>query len=318
MLLTAGAGVMLAAMAAVMPATATAAPPGQRYTWTTIKVPSSVATVPATVNDQGVVVGEYYATSSDLKNGVSQGFIDQAGTYTTIDYAGATSSAVYGMTNSGEIVGTYLASDGVQYGFIDQGGTFTTLKDPNADTALGPSAPYAGTAAYGVDDSGEIVGWYVDSTETVHGFVYQGGSFTTEDCPGAGTGLNPNTLLGFEGSGFGFVDNFGTATGTCWESNKSQYNFIYQNGRFNRVPNVPGSSDTIIAWVIKSGVSGGWYTRGHVTEGYIYQNGRFTTIKDPLGRYGIYLDGANDFGAIAGAYYDHSGNTYGFVMTPSH
>jgi len=57
MLLITGAGVMLAAMVAVMPATATSASPGQHYTWTAIDVSGSVATVPVTVNDLGVVVG---------------------------------------------------------------------------------------------------------------------------------------------------------------------------------------------------------------------------------------------------------------------
>jgi len=66
-------------------------------------------------------------------------------------------------------------------------------------------------------------------------------------------------------------------------------------------------------------MSGGWYiTSDSVTDGYTYQNGRFTTIEDPLGPYGIYLDGVNDFGAIAGYYLDSSGNYYGFLLTPSH
>ncbi len=58
-LLTAGAGAMLVAMVAVMPAAATSASSGQGYTWTTIHVSGSYATVPITVNDRGVVVGSY-------------------------------------------------------------------------------------------------------------------------------------------------------------------------------------------------------------------------------------------------------------------
>jgi len=82
MLLITGAGVVLAAMAAVMPATATAAPPGPRYTWTAISVPGSVATVPVTVNDQGVVVGSYY---DGVVGEVSHGFIEWGGKYITVD-----------------------------------------------------------------------------------------------------------------------------------------------------------------------------------------------------------------------------------------
>ena len=36
-----------------------------------------------------------------------------------------------------------------------------------------------------------------------------------------------------------------------------------------------------------------------VQDGYICQDARFTTIVDPAGHFGIYLNGSNDLGAIA-------------------
>jgi len=317
-LLTAGAGAMLVAMVAVMPAAATSATSGQGYTWTTIKVPGSYATVPATVNDKGVVVGSSFANSSDWKNGVSQGFIKQGRKYTTIDDPLGASSAVYGMNDHGEIVGTYTDSNGDRYGFIDQGGRFTTIEDPYADNAKG-----LGTAVFGVTDSGEIVGNYHDSNSTIHAFVYKNGSYTTYTCPRAGTG--PNSTTGTDaGTAVGFVDNAGAMSGFCAFKTSGFYNFIYQDGRFNRVPNYPGSSSSWISWVTDSGESGGWYytvptaANNGPGYGYIYQKGRFTTINDPLGPYGIELNGANDSGVIAAIYFDSSGFVYGVELTPSH
>ncbi|MGA3355066.1 MAG: hypothetical protein ABSD85_18075 [Acidimicrobiales bacterium] len=321
MLLITGAGVVLAAMAAVMPATATAAPPGPRYTWTAISVPGSVATVPVTVNDQGVVVGSYY---DGVVGEVSHGFIEWGGKYITVDDPlGATApissgetvgSYVTGMNEFGEIVGDYSPSNGDDYGFIDQGGRFRSIQDPYADNVTG-----LGTVVTGVNDFGEVVGFYFDYSMTIHGFVYENGRFSTYNCPGAGTGLNSDDLYGSAGTFFGFVDNAGAIIGTCFFETSGFYNFIYQNGQFTPVPNVPGASETILSWVIDSGMSGGWYiTSGGVTDGYTYQNGRFTTIEDPAGPYGIYLDGANDFGTVAGYYLDSSGNYYGFLLTPSH
>jgi hypothetical protein len=311
---------MLVGMVAVMPAAATSATSGQGYTWTTIHVSGSYATEPVAVNDKGVVVGSYYATSTDWKNGVSRGFIKQGRKYTTIDDPlGVGSSAVYGMNDHGEIVGTYQDSKGNSYGFIDQGGRFTTIEDPSADIGK-----YLGTFVSGVSDSGEIGGVYFDSGRTMHAFTYKSGTYTTYTCPGAGTGPDSTSGFGDAGTVFGYVDNAGAMSGTCFEGGTSYYNFIYQNGRFNRVPNYPGSSSSWISFVTDSGESGGAYyttptaAKGGPSYGYIYQKGRFTTIHDPLGPYGIQLAGANDSGAIAAVYFDSSGFVYGVELTPSH
>jgi probable HAF family extracellular repeat protein len=316
---------MLAAMVAVMPATANAAPPGQRYTWTAIDVPGSALTVPVAVNDIGVVVGLY-----DDSTGLGHGFIEWGGRYTTVNNplasktppttSEAVGSDVTGTNDLGEIVGNYSPSNGDDYGFVDQGGRFTTIEDPYAD-----NAPGLGTTVAGVNDFGEIVGYYLDSDGTMHAFVYENGRYTTYTCPGAGTGPNSSDYdLGAAGTFFGYVDNAGAMIGTCFFETTGYYNFIYQNGRFNPVPNAPGSSSSWISWVTDSGESGGWYfttptvANGGVPDGYTYQNGHFTTIEDPAGPYGIYLDGANDFGQIAGYYLDSSGDVNGFLMTPSH
>ncbi|MGD0442032.1 MAG: hypothetical protein ABSB52_15580 [Acidimicrobiales bacterium] len=319
-LLTAGVGAMLVAMVGVVPAAATSGVTGQGYTWTNIKVPGSYATFPVMVNNKGVVVGAYYVTSTDWKNGVQRGFIKQGRKYTTIDDPLGVSNTVTGMNDHGEIVGTYTDSSGADYGFIDQGGRFATIADPSADNAKD-----LGTNVDGVTDSGEIGGTYFDSHSTMHAFSYKKGSYMTYNCPGQGTGRDPTNIFnGVAGSSFGYVANAGAMSGTCFEDGTGYYNYVNQDGRFNRVPNYPGSSDSFISWVNDSGESGGVYyttptaANGGVPDGYIYQKGKFTTINDPDGQYGLWLNGANDSGLIVGAYYDGLGFWDGFELTPTH
>ena len=46
--------------------------------------------------------------------------------------------------------------------------SYTTLNDPLAKY---------GTVAQGINDAGQIVGWYKDSSSALHGFLYNGGSY---------------------------------------------------------------------------------------------------------------------------------------------
>jgi hypothetical protein len=57
-----------------------------------------------------------------------------------------------------------------------------------------PPPPGQGTAGYGLNPAGDIVGYYVDASNVNHGFLRnRDGSFITFDAPGAGTGLGQGT-----------------------------------------------------------------------------------------------------------------------------
>src|SRR5436190_1345612 len=58
-------------------------------------------------------------------------------------------------------------------------GTYTTLDDP-----LGPRD----TIAQGINDAGQIVGYYFDAGNHQHGFLYSGGIYITLDDPSATNG----------------------------------------------------------------------------------------------------------------------------------
>lgn len=103
------------------------------------------------------------------------------------------------------MVGFYVDSSGVTHRYLLNGTTLKTL-----NRAMD-------TAAFGINNNGEIVGIYVDASMVQHGFVYQYGVWQTVDDPnGVGTatinGLNDKgQLVGFYGDGadktVGFVAN---------------------------------------------------------------------------------------------------------------
>jgi uncharacterized membrane protein len=108
--------------------------------------------------------------------GVGPAFADPIHSFTTIDVPGAIITEARGINGVGQIVGDYLYlhSSG-EYGFLETAGSFTTVACPGASFT-------SFTAAFGINDSGQIVGVCGDSTGW-HSFLDTGGSFTTIDVP---------------------------------------------------------------------------------------------------------------------------------------
>lgn len=159
--------------------------------YTTIDYPGSTATSASGINASGQIVGSYIDQA-----GNSQSFLDSAGSFSTIVYPNnpyVTSLA--GINTSGQIVGEEFNYLG-QYGFVDSSGSFISITDPTA----GPSGPL--TYAMGINDSGEVAGYYIDQAQAVHGFIYSGGSYTTIDYPGIALGsLMGTQITGINNSG---------------------------------------------------------------------------------------------------------------------
>jgi probable HAF family extracellular repeat protein len=77
-------------------------------------------------------------------------------------------------TKSSPIVGYYTSGLSDNHGFLYSGGVYTTLDDPAGSQ----------TAAQGINDAGQIVGFYGNgNANDSHGFLYSGGVYTTLDDP---------------------------------------------------------------------------------------------------------------------------------------
>jgi uncharacterized membrane protein len=172
--------------------------------FSTISDPSGFVTEATGINDAGEIVG-----SASVG-----GFLDNGGTFTAITSPSFPSVEPRGINIAGEIVGTNNGS-GSGSSFLDDGGTFTAINDPLANGLT--------TQAFGINDAGQIVGSYRDSSGVFHGFLDVGGTFTTITDPLATTftvayGINDaGAIVGYYDGGplgfpQGFLDTGGTFT----------------------------------------------------------------------------------------------------------
>ena len=136
--------------------------------FTTIDVPGATRTVAAGINDAGQVVGNFYDSAG------SHGFVYSGGSFTTIDVP-LPQPWLSGINAAGQIVGFFDHSFDVDSGFFrDVDGSITTFDVPGADS----------TAAYGINDLGQIAG-VVDYSYGRRGFFRDAdGSFTAISVPG--------------------------------------------------------------------------------------------------------------------------------------
>jgi len=172
----------------------------------TIDYPLAAGTELTGINDLNVMVG-YYQDSG----GNSHGFTVSGSTYTSIDVPGDVKpygTIVWDINKSGDIVGAYW--DGTRaHGFLLSGGVYTTLDPPGSIS----------TTATGINKSGQIVGWYADSSDVWHGWLLSSGTYTTIHYAGKST-----TFL------YGIADN-----GQIVGGYDLQGGFIYQGGTFNDI-----------------------------------------------------------------------------------
>ena len=106
---------------------------------------SGQGTVPSGINDAGVVVGNYYTSTSE-----GFGFRYEDGRFSPVNDPNAGTGAFQGtdplaINSQGVIGGYYLDAGGVYHGFLFRHGAFTTLNDPHAGTSSGQGTIVQGT-----------------------------------------------------------------------------------------------------------------------------------------------------------------------------
>lgn len=139
------------------------------------------------INARGDIVGRYFDAS-----GHSHGYLLSGGVFSSIDapFPGTSDTDARGINNAGVIVGEYdvptniphLGTVPIANGFMrDAAGNFTQIHFPNS----------AATIARGINDSGDVVGWYIVVTNpntfaiAAHAFLLSNGVYTSFDVPGS-------------------------------------------------------------------------------------------------------------------------------------
>jgi hypothetical protein len=225
----------------------------------------------------------------------------------------------------GAIVGTYVDANNVAHGFVrSPEGRFISFEAPGADTTANS---YNGTWAQGINDLGEIAGYYADATGLTHGYVRSAfGQFKSFDAPDGENGTSPL-----------FISLAGDVVGYALDTNLLFHAFLRR------------ADGTIVDFVgpgsCTAGILGGCYGSSATTVdlagtavGHFEDNsgnfvahgllrapgGALATFDVPGAGTGAYQGtgcpgcnfGVNLWGTIAGTYTDANNVHHGFLRSP--
>ena len=250
------------------------------------------------VNNAGAIAGDYV----DAKN-VQHAMILAGKKLTTVDHKDCQTSggfsagaiAFFGINNKGAAAGWCTSTKtGLYQGFVYASGKFTAVNFPKSN----------GTQAIGINDKGDVVGLYLDSSSVQHGFVKKGTKYRSIDV----TGGSNTEAWGINNSGQ--ITVFAVGSTGAFES------FLYNGKTFKKVsdPNA-GSSGTIARIVNNKGdVAGAYFDSSGSEIGFLRHAGKYYDVKDPSAT-STRPDGLNDTLEIVGRYISTSGATVGFKAT---
>jgi probable HAF family extracellular repeat protein len=173
-------------------------------------------------------------------------------------------------------------------------------------TTLNHSAATNGTYAYGINNSGQVTGYYLVSSSDGwlhgHGFVYSGGVFTSLDVPSA---------VDTETHG---INDSGQITGGYEDSSYHGQSFVYSGGVFTTLPDPSGYGPA--AWGINNSAQViGYYVYASAVHGFVYSNGLYTSLDVPSAAGGTFAFSINNSGQVAGYNNDSTGGYHGFVYS---
>jgi len=166
------------------------------------------------------------------------------------------------------------------------------------------------TDAIGVNNTGQVTGFYVDAAGNPHGFLWQNGGLQTVDHPGA-----PLALLGHVTDWGLIIGNYGTLT--------SQHAATYYTrlATWTTLPDVPGRPGNVGHGINNSGVASGGACNGNVEVplncvGWTWDRGAYSFFTDPEAdqtQFGTLADGINNIGQVVGHFQDAGSVFHGFL-----
>jgi len=286
---------------------------------------SYYGTVANSINDLGVITGEYWDA-----NGFGHGFVRTPdGEVTSFDVPGV---GGYGTTPvaispEGAVVGYYTDSNFVFYAFLRKpDGTFQTISGPGACNTSTSTGCY-GNEATNMSIRGTIVGNYMDDNFVGHSFIRQpDGAIRTFDAPGAGTLPGSYQGTGCPGCDAGF-NLLGAIAATYTDENNVHHGFLRSpDGKFTTF-DAPGAgtgafegtgcySDCPVSLNNRGALTGIYIDANFVYHAYLRSpEGKITTI-DPQGSFFTFSTGIDDSGAVTGYFLDGNNVYHGFLRMP--
>jgi len=318
----------------------------QQLSITTFDVPAApgrtvLATYPSSINLEGEIIGTYADTNGN--DYLFHGFLrSPQGVITTFDAPNA-STDFYGtfgngLNVEGTSVGDYTIANYNYGGFIRRpNGTIETYRDPDACTTGDPEG-CEGTGFFAINDSGVIVGGYVDTNFVQHALLVKpDGTVISYEAPGAGNSPgNPANISplgdylyqGTDAAGLSpGLNEWGAVTSTYLDEKNVYHGYLRSpDGTFTDF-DAPGAGKGFTQGTIPIGlndlglITGFYLDSNNVYHGFLGRPGAFTDFDAPGADttdayYGTQPGSLNDSGAIAGSYLDASGVWHGFLLSP--
>jgi hypothetical protein len=276
-----------------------AAPPALTFTYhDVIGSKAATETDSYAINNDGVITGDFIDG-----RGIQHAMVLRKRQLTPFKYgkcvrlAGTGGPAGFGINTAGTVAGWCTSHSGIAIGWTWSSAGFVDVNVPKA----------LGTEATGINDNGDVVGLYFDSTGLQHGFLKKsGGKYQTIDVKNASS----TAAWG--------INNSGVITVQATNSNGLLDGYTYDGTKFKKV-NVPGANQSIIHGNNSKGdIVYTYADSAGAQHGALRRLGVFYQLDDPNGdgASGTRADGINDWHVIVGRYSPSDGSNHGFKAVP--
>ena len=162
----------------------------------------------------------------------------------------------------------------------------------------------AGVLPIGVNNYGQVVGSYLDTSRKWHGFLYKNSTYTMVD--------NPSGTEGTQASG---INDAGQIVGTYFDSSGTKHGFLYSGGTYMPLDDPLATKGTQAIGINDTNqIVGNYEDSSGTKHGFLYSGGTYTPLDDPLATKGTEASSINDEGQIVGTYSD-GGGEHGFFYS---
>jgi uncharacterized membrane protein len=218
-----------------------------------------------------------------------------------------------GINDLGEVTGAYYDSNGNQHGFLrKEGGKIVTFDAPDVGYPTQPTLGSSGTIPTGINNEGDIVGYYTDAKGAYHGFVRSArGRFWIIDDPSSTSA--PSATIAQA------INDWGTVVGFWFDSSLNSHGFVHQvDGSFTTV-DPPGDLFAECYHINDLGeVGGDWVDAATFTYHgmLLHSDGKLVTFDAPNGgndTFGGLGQALNLWGNFAGTYADANYGVHAYV-----